>query len=306
MQTKPPAEPIADGILEMLQQVDATFEKSVAGYDLATAPARALEIKLESVACDVDELFRSMLEERRRVEREHPWRAGLLFVWMCDQVATQDNGDIVSRFQVFQNAGYWGDRTFQDWATESAGVEWVTIRGWMNAVRTYLLSDEGNALLEQAQITPMDFMRTVPMDKAIRAAARVPHGTLDTLHVQALLDEGVTSDRMRHLLRLQGQALEEAQEKQAALEQEWVATGGESTAPGSPFWQVHYDEPSRVLRIQGQDASGKHFNNVVARFTVSTSLLIERLQEVMLQACIKEAAEQKQERQLLAVTQERG
>lgn len=232
-----------------------------------------LEEKLLDIASAVNETFSGMLAERERVHQHHPWRFGILLVWLCDPVA-ELSGNTITRFQIMQRAGYWLQRQFDEWTDEATGVQRKTWQGWMHAVRTYLLSDEGKRVLDGLEMEPDDFVERVPMGKAQRAVAKVATGNLEKHQAEALTDPIVTEAKMRRVLAM---TADEYQELVAEEETAWV------NQTGPRHWLEH-DRMSGVVKVKSVTEHGEYKEGLVARMPHPSTPLVEALQQAMVEA----------------------
>ena len=262
------------GALVLLEHLESQFAAGIGTLSVYTESADILWNALSGVAADIDGEMEKMLQEGLRVVQINPWRCGLVLSWLCDEIEPATGSDLnvewLTRYQVFQKAGFWHDLTFNQWATESTGVQYGTWRGWMNAVRTYLLSEKGAAIV--TKVGGVDkFIGLVSMDKALRAAAIAKELGLEQHHIDALVDPGISSERMRHVLRLTGEEWEGEKARQVEADEKFVAEGGENR------WWIEYDEADRTLRLMVYE-DGRYDTGNICRLPVASSEHVKLIQ----------------------------
>lgn len=259
---------------------------------------RAPGQELRPFAVSVENIMRGMAEERERVMWKHPWIYGAIFFWLCSPSSElcEDGDKVMSRFSIMQQAGFWSDGTFVEWANEQTGCAETTWRNWMTAASRILFDDNiRNALCESSGVEPERLPDVVTMDKAVRAAPSLARGDMTALQVKALVDPSVSCGRFRHILHATDEEIEQESAACDAADADFVANGG------GPRQKVEDDPCESVIRLVSVDGNGEVTRHVLARWAVPTNELVRHVQSVMAQAAKDEVGRMAAHRQFESV-----
>lgn len=238
--------------------------------------------RLRPLAWDAESLLDQMAEERRRVEEDHPWRYGSLFLWLSEKVAVS-GGQSVSRFIVFQQAGFWVEfADFNDFCTQRSGTQYSNWMGWIQSVRN-LRAPQTKKIIQESGLTQQDFVSLVPMTKMRRANSRIAKGALEPHQVEGLLDPDVSDGEFRHRLRIKGEEWENGREERRREEREWVDRGDQRTK----MWVEHDPGTGQVVLKLVDANTGELTVEPLARFSTPKTTTGAMAQDEMARAAIK-------------------
>ena len=223
-------------------------------------------------------LFTTMVEERRCVQNDHPWRFGALLLWLIGKAF--DGETEMTRFEALQKAGCWTGQSFREWADETTGVKYGAWMNWVNNVRV-LHSPAGQKVIEMAGLeSEEEFIELVPSGKMTRVAATIAAGRIEEHHVDALTDPVVSESGLRHALRTPKDKWEEEQVKQAEEAERWV------NQKGPRHWLDH-DLLRGTVYLKSVDADGVLSQSLLARLPEPATDLVALIQKTMMEAADK-------------------
>lgn len=265
--------------LTLLTKLEEKWFQATHEVSIAEACDGGLQHQLIYLAQKVENVGREMRERREKVMYRDPYVFGMLLAWLDDIVADENSQKMLTRFQVFQASGFWCDVEYTDFASDLTGVAVPTWRNWRQVAQRYLRSAVGIAYLNRAGITPIAFVETVPLDKALRASALVSTGRLEPHQLDALVDPTVSTEQMRQVLRLTADEWAEVQAEKDAADKQWVEHG-DVPAP------VVFDPGTRTIRVQWL-ADGEFVSYTVLRMPVPAHDKVEELQKRIVDFCTK-------------------
>ncbi len=206
----------------------------------------------------------AMRARRREVEQLDPWRFGLILAMMA--METKDGRTV---FETFQSAGFWQDMDFETWAKDLTEVSASTWQNWQRAAEVFLLSEEGSAFLARARMSRDDFIRLVPMDKALRAIRLVAEGAIEEHQAEALIDPTVTVAEMRLAVHADAETWRRHVEERRQQDAAWVNQA---------------DDPMVLRRGLALYLRWNGKEYLVCRFAVPTVEQVEQTQRAMAKA----------------------
>lgn len=275
---------LRDGLDEAL---GSTSTRALVSMEEPTV--EALQKELMPIAQKIDNELTAMLRRRKRANRIDLWHFGLLFSFLGEKVVFRRTdpatGEVleekkVSRFEIFQAAGFWQGRDFVEWACERSGVKRETWYNWVYVADVYLLTENGKRCIEDMGMTPNEFIESVSIDKALRAASNVSAGTLEEHHLKILKDPDQGSRVMRHALRSSREEWDEVEEQSERADEQWVQEGDEEP-------EIVYDPARGTVKLH-MIHRGDWQRFSVVDLPVPAIPAIKELQRVMIQAAKRE------------------
>lgn len=291
-------------ILNRWMKYEERFNAAVAGLDVSLETATRADLQeFRKLAGDITMVFNSISEEVEdlavqvqnlvdmladmRAERD--WLFGMILRWLTEPVEYKsqilDKKVTETRFEIFQRAGAWEGFTFNEFAEDATGVKYKTWHAWVHAVEVWLTSDEGLEIMNRHGKTPEDFIRDVPMTKAIRASSAVGRGELRDDQAEVIFDvESTVSDVNKALYATPGEIVAEKEwkkevEEQARLrEQDFVENGNRK-----PVLRIEYRQNERELWLKGWLPGGKPIEKKVCGFSYPETPFEATLQEKIVQ-----------------------